>query len=143
MVEAGETVTIEVTVQAKVDASGTVTNSVVISSTTEDPDSSNNSADEDTTIIYNQTDLWITKVASEDPVYRGSQYNYTITVHNTGPAVATNVNVNDTLPSGISFVSSTPVPNSGPYQLVWNLGSINPGQSKQIIMTVYVESLGG
>ncbi len=128
-----------VTVQAKGDASGTVTNSVSVSSTTTDPVTSNNTDDENTTITYNQTDLSITKVGPTDPVVRGSQFDYTITVLNSGPAVATNVIVTDTIPSDVSFVSATPIPDSGPYKIVWNLGSIQPGQSKVIDMTVYVE----
>jgi uncharacterized repeat protein (TIGR01451 family) len=52
-------------------------------------------------------DLSITMLASADPVDVNSQLLYDLSVTNTGPASANNVQVQDTLPPGVSFVSAT------------------------------------
>jgi uncharacterized repeat protein (TIGR01451 family) len=45
-------------------------------------------------------DLSITKTADATPVNTGDQIGFTVTVSNAGPGIATNVKVNDPLPSG-------------------------------------------
>lgn len=66
---------------------------------------SNNSDDEESPL--NVADVAVTKVDSNDPVMLGDDFAYTITVRNNGPAVATNVRVNDTLPEGVSYRAGT------------------------------------
>jgi uncharacterized repeat protein (TIGR01451 family) len=51
-------------------------------------------------------DLSLSKAASPNPGQVGINLSYRLTVINNGPAQATNVTVNDTLPAGVSFVSS-------------------------------------
>jgi uncharacterized repeat protein (TIGR01451 family) len=55
------------------------------------------------------TDLGITKTDSPDPVVRGNNLTYTLTVSNTaaGAADADEVTVTDTLPSQVTFVSAS------------------------------------
>jgi uncharacterized repeat protein (TIGR01451 family) len=50
-------------------------------------------------------DLFVTLVDAPDPIVVGQQLSYTITVSNTGPAVATGVMVTNVLPSNIIFES--------------------------------------
>ena len=52
-------------------------------------------------------DLSITKTASPDPVIAGNQLYYTITVKNNGPDAASSITVKDTLPSQVTYVTST------------------------------------
>src|SRR5689334_11986082 len=52
-------------------------------------------------------DLSVTKTASPNPGQVGVPLTYRIIATNNGPAVATNVNVTDTLPAGVTFVSAT------------------------------------
>ncbi len=66
---------------------------------------------------------------------------FTVTVVNAGPDQATNVAVTDILPSGLTFVSSTP--SQGTYNNttgVWAVGSINNGANAtlQIVATVAI-----
>lgn len=63
--------TIVFTVTVDAGASGTITNSVVITSTIPDPDTSDNTASEPTTVT-NQADLAISKMDSSDPVIAGN-----------------------------------------------------------------------
>ncbi len=53
------------------------------------------------------TDLGITMTGSPDPVSRGTNLTYTITVTNHGAVAATNVIVSNTLATGLQFVSSS------------------------------------
>ncbi len=52
-------------------------------------------------------DLRIAKSVSPDPVVAGGTLTYTLTVTNAGPSTSTGVAITDTLPAGVSFVSST------------------------------------
>jgi len=51
-------------------------------------------------------DLAITKTDNPDPVLKGQDVTYTITVTNNGPDAAANVTMTDSLPTNASFVSS-------------------------------------
>ena len=52
-------------------------------------------------------DLSVTMTDSPDPVTVGNNLTYTIIVTNNGPDAATDVNVMDALPAGVTFVSAT------------------------------------
>ena len=52
-------------------------------------------------------DLSVSLSDSPDPVTTGAQLTYTITVHNAGPGDATNTSVTNSLPGGVSYVSSS------------------------------------
>jgi uncharacterized repeat protein (TIGR01451 family) len=58
----------------------------------------------------NSADVGITKIGAPNPVTEGTPLTYTLTVSNTGPASATNVTVLDTLPSSLTYLSSTITP---------------------------------
>ncbi|MCP4961606.1 MAG: DUF11 domain-containing protein, partial [Actinomycetia bacterium] len=132
--------TITVTVDAG--TSGTITNSVQVAANEGDPWEDNNSTTEDTPVTAPQpeADLSITKIDSVDPVDPGGTLTYTITVANAGPATATGVVATDTLPAGVTFVSSSGCaedPNGAP---TCSLGSIAPGGSAQYTITVTVDA---
>jgi uncharacterized repeat protein (TIGR01451 family) len=55
----------------------------------------------------NSADVAIVKTATPNPVTEGTPLTYTLAVTNNGPATATNVIVTDTLPSVVTFLSST------------------------------------
>ncbi|HEX8921790.1 MAG TPA: DUF11 domain-containing protein, partial [Pyrinomonadaceae bacterium] len=78
-------------------------NTATASSTMPDPNEDNNSSTATTTI--SNADLEVTKVDTPDPVNVGANITYTITVTNYGPAPATDVSWNDTLPASTTFVS--------------------------------------
>ena len=91
-------------------------------------------------------DLSLTKTASSATPAVGSFVTFTVTVSNAGPSTATGVAVTDQLPSGYTFVSSTP--SQGAYSNVsgvWTIGNINPGSSVtlQIVATVRATGVYG
>ena len=86
---------------------GTKSNTVSVSSPTFDPDLNNNSATESTTVDQAVADVSVTKSDSADPVAVNGLFDYTIIVSNAGPNTAQNIELTDTLPAGIDFVSLT------------------------------------
>jgi uncharacterized repeat protein (TIGR01451 family) len=55
----------------------------------------------------NSADMAIVKTATPNPVTEGTPLIYSLAVTNNGPASATNVTVTDTLPSSVTYLSST------------------------------------
>jgi LPXTG-site transpeptidase (sortase) family protein len=98
--------TISVTVDADVADGTTLTNTATVSSDTTDPNAANDTDTEDTTVNA-EADLAITKSDSPDPVLAGNTLTYTVDVSNAGPSDAQNVVVTDTLPAGVTFVSTS------------------------------------
>lgn len=80
------------------------------------------------------TDMKVVKTVDElEPVY-GDNVTFTLTVTNEGTNDATNVVVDDLLPSGFTFVSATP--SHGTYNAVtgvWNVGDMNYPSSPRTI----------
>ena len=80
-------------------------------------------------IYINNAPLTITKTANQTNYNTGNSVLYTIDVLNNGPDNATNVNVNDTLPSGLNFVSTTDggVWDATTRTITWTLSSLTSG----------------
>jgi uncharacterized repeat protein (TIGR01451 family)/fimbrial isopeptide formation D2 family protein len=100
-----ETVTLAVAGTVNPSATGTLTNTVVVTPPANAPDTdpSNNTA-------VDVDDLTPTAVLVIDKqlttaLVRGQQAVYTISVRNNGPSVATSVSVTDALPDALSYVS--------------------------------------
>lgn len=92
-------------------------------------------------IIINPTvaDLSVTKTDSPDPVAAGTQLTYTVDVENSGPDSATGVQVVDTLPSEVSYVSDTGGCVEAPAgTLTCALGTLASGGSTSFDVTVDV-----
>jgi uncharacterized repeat protein (TIGR01451 family) len=85
-------------------------------------------------------DLEIVKTASPDPVNPGETLTYTLTVTNNGPGSADNVVVTDTLPSHVTWVSTTPAQGScsAPSGVVCELGTLANGAATTVTITTTV-----
>lgn len=82
------------------------------------------------------SDLLIIKDAVVQAV-AGSTFNATLTIRNQGPAAATNVAVDDTMPTGITFVSASPAPTSNTGATYrWNLGTLGDLEERTITLTL-------
>ena len=108
-----------------------------------DPNPSNNTAT-DTDSLTPQADLSITKLAdghASETVSPGQTVTFTISLSNGGPSDATNVNVNDLLPAGLTFVSATP--SVGTYNALtgtWAIGTLAAGVTDTLSVAATVGS---
>ncbi|HWH27943.1 MAG TPA: S8 family serine peptidase [Mycobacteriales bacterium] len=93
-------------------------------------------------VTADRADLVVTKGDSPDPAIAGEQLFYPITVRNAGPDPALDVTVVDTLPTGVSFVT-TDVPGlctQAPVgTLTCSLGDLAAGASRSFTVKVAVD----
>jgi uncharacterized repeat protein (TIGR01451 family) len=86
-----------------------------------------------------KADLAITLKSSPNPVRKRGNFNYYLTVTNRGPSSATNVFVDDFLPSELDYVSSGA--SQGEYDYAtgtWDVGAITKYRSAKLVITVKV-----
>jgi len=79
--------------------------------------------------------LQLTK-SGPDTAILGSDFSYTVGVKNTGDVAATAVIVRDTIPSGLTYVSSQPKGTVAGNMVSWNLGKLDPDESQNLSLTV-------
>ncbi|MEJ8566325.1 hypothetical protein [Elongatibacter sediminis] len=85
------------------------------------------------------TDLSISKTDGQASVVAGEQLTYTVTVDNNGAVDAGNVTVVDTLPTAVSYVSSTVACVESPTDtLTCDLGTLTPSEQVQFDIVVDV-----
>ena len=92
-------------------AGDTFDNTATVKTNAFDPNDENNTSTASTMVPSNDADVGVLKTGP-DAAAPGSNVSYTITVFNAGPANATNVQFNDTLPGTMTFVSLS---QSGPF----------------------------
>jgi large repetitive protein len=148
-INAGSTVTLQITVS--IDVTGIITNAAQVTASDQtDPDSTPNNGtgngeDDQDSVSTPQgvADLSLGKLVSNPTPNVGSSVVFTLTLNNAGPNPATNVAVQDTLPAGYTFVSSTP--SQGTYSNitgVWTVGTVNSGASATLQLTATVNAAG-
>ena len=121
---------------------GGITNTATVTSANEGA-LGNESGSQSTTII-GIADLVITKTGPAN-TSTGAQLVYIISVHNNGPAAATNVVVTDVLPAFVTFNSATPSQGScsGTATVTCSLGTIASGSTATITLVVTVTATSG
>ena len=91
-------------------------------------------------IVYNAcADLEVEKTDSADPTLAGEPLTYTIIATNNGPNDATGVEVTETLPASVSFLSATP--SQGGYNSgtgIWSVGDLANGAVATLVLVVNV-----
>ena len=139
----GETRVITATYTAGTVPNGTVViNVATVSSTTPDSNPGNNTSSVPTT-VDTRADVGVTKVVTPSDAAPGQTVTYTVGVRNNGPNPATGVVVTDQLPSGVSYLASTP--SQGAYDPVtgrWAVGALAVGQVELLTITATVTTPG-
>jgi len=79
--------------------------------------------------------------SAPDGVVNGGTYRYVLSANNAGPDNATGVTVTDTLPAGVSFVSSTCGATAAGQTVTWPIGALANGGSASCTLTVSRASL--
>jgi uncharacterized repeat protein (TIGR01451 family) len=77
---------------------------------------------------------------SPDPVAAGGNITYTLNYANTGDRDATGVTIGSAIPANTSFFSATNGGNHSAGTVTWAIGSLPPGVSGSVGMTVRVNS---
>lgn len=90
-------------------------------------------------------DLSLAATVSNTAPATGAEVIYTLTVANSGssPSTASGVAVQATLHGGVSYVSHSGNGSFDPATRVWTIGTLAPGQSAQIDITVVVVASAG
>ena len=106
-----------------------------------DPNCANNTASTSVLVASpTQSSVTATKTAAPDPVNQGSTLTYTLTVTNSGPAVAQNVVVTDPLPAEVTYIpnsySTTLGSCSGTTTVTCTLGNLAVGSTAVITINV-------
>ncbi len=99
----GQTATVDLVVDVSIAAAPGVVNTVSVSSDTADRDPSNDDDEDPTEVPLAQLELTKALLGPLDP---GRDAVYRLTVVNHGPSPATQVEILDALPNGLSFVSA-------------------------------------
>ena len=99
-------------IQVTLGQKGSIVNTATISGTNEDPTKLANNSSTVTIKVVDIADLSLTKTVNKSVVNTGDEIEYTITVLNSGPNTATNVEIKDKLPVGLTYVSSSTLTES-------------------------------
>ncbi|MCD0468090.1 DUF11 domain-containing protein, partial [Flavobacterium sp. ENC] len=125
---------------ATVKATGSYSNTAVITGLENDPTPGNNTDTETPTPVA-QTNLSVVKTVNNTTPNVGDNVTFTITASNAGPSAATGVSVNDVLPSGYTFVSATP--STGTWTAPnWSVGGLANGASATLSIVATVNATG-
>jgi len=124
-------------------ATGNYTNTATrTASTPADPDAANDNASA-TPAPIGTADIAVTKAVNNAAPTVGENVVFTVTVANNGPGNALGVQITDLLPSGYTYFSHSA--SRGSYTVatgVWNVGTLNNGQSGTLTVTATVLASG-
>ncbi len=98
-------------------------------------------AEADCTTVVKQATLQLSKTGPSVR-YIGRPATYELTVTNSGDAAARDTVLTDEIPSGVSFVSASDGGNRSGGNVVWNLGTLQPGESRTVTVDVTANSAG-
>jgi uncharacterized repeat protein (TIGR01451 family) len=119
----------------------TISNEASVTSVDQaDSDTTNNSASADITVVK-LVDVSVNKTVDNPAPNEGNTIAYTVTVTNSGPDAATNLAIADLLPTGVTYVSSTP--SQGSYMSstgVWTVGDLAKDASATLKITTTVDA---
>ncbi len=122
-------------------SNATITNIANVTSDTYDSNLTNNVGN-DTIIVPPQADISIVKDVNTAKASIRDIVVWTITLTNNGPDTAENVVVNERLPSGLKLLSADA--DVGSYKDgIWNVGSLNNGDTVTLKLTTEVTILNG
>ena len=130
-----QTVTLTATVLAT--AVPSASNTATATSTTTDPNPLNNT--DTAEVVPLQADLAVYKTVSDPAPNVGDTIQFTIAALNFGPDDATSVEVQDLLPTGVTYVSHTGPGSYDPATGRWTIGNLGGSTGVSLVITVTVD----
>jgi uncharacterized repeat protein (TIGR01451 family)/fimbrial isopeptide formation D2 family protein len=117
-------------------ADTTVVNSAKVKGDQADDEPANDEDSAETT-VGPSADITVEKTADPAAILRKQETTFTMVVSNSGPSVAREVQLEDVLPTGLTFVSTDEPPCSNASETVTcDLGDIAPSEQKTVQITV-------
>ncbi|WP_158825875.1 gliding motility-associated C-terminal domain-containing protein [Mucilaginibacter lacusdianchii] len=92
--------------------------------------------------IDKRVDLAVVKKSETRPIRSGEPFEYTLTVNNKGPALATDVQLKDALPDGLEYIKVNAATtgivdyDATARVLTWRIGSIDLGEEVELRLLV-------
>jgi uncharacterized repeat protein (TIGR01451 family) len=119
-------------------------NASITTASTDSIPGNNNASTTNLVVARTSADVGIVKTGSPNPVGVGQFITYRLTVTNNGPAVATNVTINDPLPASVGFISANPSIGScsGTTTISCTLGTLPVGNSQFVDLIVQANATG-
>ena len=129
----------------RVNGTGLIVNGINVTANENNTNNDTNSSNITANITARPyVNITLTKVANVTGVIvNGQTINYTITVTNYGPDDATNVIINEILPTSLIYINSSGTQGTyNPISGVWDVGSLVNGSSAVLVITVRVNGTG-
>lgn len=137
-----KTLVITATVDAGTAGTTLTETATVTASDIIDPDNGNDSTTLDINVLAGSgADLELLMTVNDDTPDEGETFSYSISITNNGPENSTNVQVSDSLPAVLTLESN--VPSQGSYNHgtgIWDIGSLNVGDTHTLTLTVNANS---
>ena len=128
-------------INVKLTKTGSIVNTASIAGANDDPAKNTNNTSSVTVNVVERADLSLSKTVSNLIPNVGDTLTYNLVVRNNGPNTATNVEVKDILPTGLTFISGTDVTaNAG--TVTGTVASIANGGSKTFSFKAKVTAEG-
>lgn len=130
----------ELNITAKMTQLGTITNEANLTSTDQYDANSNNNGDSVIVSVGGEADLALTKIGDRAVATRGSTMTFKLKLENLGPDNASDVNISDLIPEGMTYRSHSV--SNGEYNDttgVWSQSSLANGDSAELNITVYID----
>ncbi|MDH3216718.1 MAG: DUF11 domain-containing protein, partial [Candidatus Krumholzibacteria bacterium] len=137
----GDADTLTITASIDVETAGTTIMNTVAIDFAEQADPNPTNDIDSVAVVVASADVALTKTVSPVVTNEGDTITYMITVSNSGPQSAPSVAVADTLPTGVTYVTSTS--SQGSYDVgtgVWTVGSVDSATSDTLAVTAIINA---
>ncbi len=130
------------TISGNPSSAGTVSNMTSVAANENDPFAGDNGATNFTAVLAPSADLALSLAGSPDPVTVGGNITYSMSVSNAGLATATSVRLTNTLPAGVTIVSTSPGATTNGNVITFDLGNLGNGAVANCSIVVRADVMG-
>ena len=132
---------VTITINVRPTVAGTLTNTASVVGKEFDPNTADNTASV-TTVVTADADLAVTQTGAPASALINANVTYTVTVRNNGPSATSVTTLTNTLPVGLSWVSTATTQGTCSGTVTCNLGSLANGASATVTITAKAVTVG-